>query len=67
MRLEPETIPMELKTMCRIPGMLEMLRKFQGGWSPGAWELMPGVWGLLLPLPVPAWATAGSPSRAHSL
>ncbi|XP_057564386.1 E3 ubiquitin-protein ligase TRIM58 [Hippopotamus amphibius kiboko] len=28
-RLEPETIPMELKTMCRIPGMREMLRKFQ--------------------------------------
>ncbi|XP_039081109.1 E3 ubiquitin-protein ligase TRIM58 [Hyaena hyaena] len=27
--LEPETIPMELKTMCRIPGMREMLRKFQ--------------------------------------
>ncbi|XP_036095550.1 E3 ubiquitin-protein ligase TRIM58 isoform X3 [Molossus molossus] len=24
-----ETIPMELKTMCRIPGMREMLRKFQ--------------------------------------
>lgn len=29
-RLEPEIIPMELKTMCRIPGMREMLRKFQG-------------------------------------
>nr|XP_019572492.1 PREDICTED: E3 ubiquitin-protein ligase TRIM58 isoform X1 [Rhinolophus sinicus] len=29
-RLELETIPMELKTMCRIPGMREMLRKFQG-------------------------------------
>nr|XP_019572493.1 PREDICTED: E3 ubiquitin-protein ligase TRIM58 isoform X2 [Rhinolophus sinicus] len=28
-RLELETIPMELKTMCRIPGMREMLRKFQ--------------------------------------
>ncbi|XP_007169986.2 E3 ubiquitin-protein ligase TRIM58 [Balaenoptera acutorostrata] len=28
-RLDPETIPMELKTMCRIPGMREMLRKFQ--------------------------------------
>ncbi|XP_047632333.1 E3 ubiquitin-protein ligase TRIM58 isoform X1 [Phacochoerus africanus] len=28
-RLEPEIIPMELKTMCRIPGMREMLRKFQ--------------------------------------
>lgn len=26
---EPETIPLELKTMCRIPGMREMLRKFQ--------------------------------------
>lgn len=30
-QLEPETIPLELKTMCRIPGMREMLRKFQGG------------------------------------
>ncbi|XP_005628415.1 E3 ubiquitin-protein ligase TRIM58 [Canis lupus baileyi] len=29
MQLEAETIPMELKTMCRIPGMREMLRKFQ--------------------------------------
>lgn len=29
-QLEPETIPMELRTMCRIPGMREMLRKFQG-------------------------------------
>uniref|UniRef100_A0A8C9QTU7 Tripartite motif containing 58 n=1 Tax=Spermophilus dauricus TaxID=99837 RepID=A0A8C9QTU7_SPEDA len=29
MRLEPETIPMELKTPCRIPGMREMLRRFQ--------------------------------------
>ncbi|XP_019820360.2 E3 ubiquitin-protein ligase TRIM58 isoform X1 [Bos indicus] len=28
-RLEPESIVMELKTMCRIPGMREMLRKFQ--------------------------------------
>ncbi|XP_073912178.1 E3 ubiquitin-protein ligase TRIM58 isoform X2 [Castor canadensis] len=28
-RLEPETIPMELKTVCHIPGMREMLRKFQ--------------------------------------
>ncbi|XP_036170074.1 E3 ubiquitin-protein ligase TRIM58 isoform X2 [Myotis myotis] len=28
-QLEPETIPLELKTMCRIPGMREMLRKFQ--------------------------------------
>uniref|UniRef100_A0A8C3YJA4 Tripartite motif containing 58 n=1 Tax=Catagonus wagneri TaxID=51154 RepID=A0A8C3YJA4_9CETA len=28
-RLEPEVIPMELKTMCHIPGMREMLRKFQ--------------------------------------
>lgn len=28
-RLELETVPMELKTMCRIPGMREMLRKFQ--------------------------------------
>ncbi|XP_042639088.1 E3 ubiquitin-protein ligase TRIM58 [Orycteropus afer afer] len=28
-RLEPETIPMELRTMCHIPGMREMLRKFQ--------------------------------------
>uniref|UniRef100_A0A8D2AYW2 Tripartite motif containing 58 n=1 Tax=Sciurus vulgaris TaxID=55149 RepID=A0A8D2AYW2_SCIVU len=27
--LEPETIPMELRTLCRIPGMREMLRKFQ--------------------------------------
>ncbi|XP_077909049.1 E3 ubiquitin-protein ligase TRIM58 isoform X1 [Ictidomys tridecemlineatus] len=29
MPLEPETIPMELKTPCRIPGMREMLRRFQ--------------------------------------
>uniref|UniRef100_A0A8C5Z868 E3 ubiquitin-protein ligase TRIM58-like n=1 Tax=Marmota marmota marmota TaxID=9994 RepID=A0A8C5Z868_MARMA len=29
MRLEPETIPMELKTTCRIPGLREMLRRFQ--------------------------------------
>ncbi|KAM9695794.1 E3 ubiquitin-protein ligase TRIM58 [Trichechus inunguis] len=28
-QLEPETIPMELRTMCYIPGMREMLRKFQ--------------------------------------
>ncbi|XP_062950743.1 E3 ubiquitin-protein ligase TRIM58-like [Cynocephalus volans] len=28
-RLEPDTIPTELKTVCRIPGMREMLRKFQ--------------------------------------
>ncbi|XP_004406219.1 PREDICTED: E3 ubiquitin-protein ligase TRIM58 [Odobenus rosmarus divergens] len=28
-QLEPETIPMELRTMCHIPGMREMLRKFQ--------------------------------------
>ncbi|XP_012870892.1 PREDICTED: E3 ubiquitin-protein ligase TRIM58 [Dipodomys ordii] len=28
-RLEPETISMELKTVCCIPGMREMLRKFQ--------------------------------------
>ena len=28
--LEPESIAMELKTMCRIPGMREMLKKFQG-------------------------------------
>lgn len=31
-RLEPENIAMEVKTMCRIPGMQEMLKKFQGGW-----------------------------------
>ncbi|KAK2500581.1 hypothetical protein MC885_013416, partial [Smutsia gigantea] len=29
MHLDLEAIPMELKTMCRIPGMREMLRKFQ--------------------------------------
>ncbi|XP_064340610.1 olfactory receptor 2W3 isoform X1 [Camelus dromedarius] len=29
-RLEPEPIPVGLKTMCCIPGMREMLRKFQG-------------------------------------
>ncbi|XP_053513025.1 E3 ubiquitin-protein ligase TRIM58 isoform X1 [Artibeus jamaicensis] len=28
-QLELETIPLELKTMCHIPGMREMLRKFQ--------------------------------------
>ncbi|KAM9253502.1 E3 ubiquitin-protein ligase TRIM58 isoform 2-T2 [Dugong dugon] len=28
-QLEPETIPMELRTMCHIPGLREMLRKFQ--------------------------------------
>ncbi|CAO2643239.1 E3 ubiquitin-protein ligase TRIM58 [Lemmus lemmus] len=28
-RLEPEAIPLELKTVCRIPGMREMLKKFQ--------------------------------------
>ncbi|KAM6222847.1 E3 ubiquitin-protein ligase TRIM58 [Rhynchocyon petersi] len=28
-RLEPEIISMELRTMCHIPGMREMLRKFQ--------------------------------------
>ncbi|XP_055450391.1 E3 ubiquitin-protein ligase TRIM58 [Psammomys obesus] len=28
-RLEPEAVPMELKTVCCIPGMREMLRKFQ--------------------------------------
>ncbi|XP_004611670.2 E3 ubiquitin-protein ligase TRIM58 [Sorex araneus] len=28
-RPEPETIAMELRTMCRIPGMREMLKKFQ--------------------------------------
>ncbi|XP_004697292.2 E3 ubiquitin-protein ligase TRIM58 [Echinops telfairi] len=28
-RLEAETIPMELKTVCHIPGMRDMLRKFQ--------------------------------------
>lgn len=28
-RLEPEAVPMDLKTVCRIPGMREMLRKFQ--------------------------------------
>ncbi|EPQ06914.1 Tripartite motif-containing protein 58 [Myotis brandtii] len=28
-QLEPETIPLELRTMCRIPGMRDMLRKFQ--------------------------------------
>lgn len=28
-RLEPEAVPMELKTVCHIPGMREMLRKFQ--------------------------------------
>ncbi|XP_076994146.1 E3 ubiquitin-protein ligase TRIM58 [Tamandua tetradactyla] len=28
-RLEPETIPMELRTRCHVPGMREMLRKFQ--------------------------------------
>ncbi|XP_070375648.1 E3 ubiquitin-protein ligase TRIM58 isoform X2 [Equus asinus] len=52
-RLEPETIPMELKTMCRIPGMREMLRKFQGlqNFSSGRhyWEVVVGEraeWGL---------------------
>ncbi|KAI5182280.1 E3 ubiquitin-protein ligase TRIM58 [Manis pentadactyla] len=29
LHLDLETVPMELKTMCRIPGMREMLRKFQ--------------------------------------
>ncbi|XP_037356126.1 E3 ubiquitin-protein ligase TRIM58 [Talpa occidentalis] len=28
-RPEPEPIPMELKTLCRIPGMRQMLRRFQ--------------------------------------
>ncbi|KAM7333463.1 E3 ubiquitin-protein ligase TRIM58 [Alexandromys fortis] len=28
-RLEPEAVPLELKTVCRIPGMREMLKKFQ--------------------------------------
>ncbi|EGW11648.1 Tripartite motif-containing protein 58 [Cricetulus griseus] len=28
-RLEPEAIPLELKTVCCIPGMREMLKKFQ--------------------------------------
>ncbi|XP_053429238.1 E3 ubiquitin-protein ligase TRIM58 isoform X2 [Nycticebus coucang] len=28
-RLEPETIPMELKTVCCIPGMREILKRFQ--------------------------------------
>lgn len=47
-RLEPETIPMELKTMCRIPGMREMLRKFQGRLHLRAWgTIVPGNWLLL--------------------
>ncbi|KAI5170428.1 E3 Ubiquitin-Protein Ligase Trim58 [Manis pentadactyla] len=29
LHLDLETVPMELKTVCRIPGMWEMLRKFQ--------------------------------------
>ncbi|XP_045423023.1 E3 ubiquitin-protein ligase TRIM58-like isoform X1 [Lemur catta] len=28
-RREPETVPLELKTVCRVPGMREMLKKFQ--------------------------------------
>ncbi|XP_012506290.1 PREDICTED: E3 ubiquitin-protein ligase TRIM58 [Propithecus coquereli] len=28
-RPEPETIPLELKTVCRIPGLRELLKKFQ--------------------------------------
>lgn len=44
-QLEPENIPLELKTMCRIPGMREMLRKFQGGLHLRAWRAMVfGVW-----------------------
>lgn len=44
-RLELETIPMELKTMCRIPGMREMLRKFQGRLHLRAQGTMePGLW-----------------------
>lgn len=37
-QLEPDTIPLELKTMCRIPGMRDMLRKFQGGLHLRAWR-----------------------------
>lgn len=43
-RLEPETIPMELKTRCRIPGMREMLRKFQGRLHLSMGIVVPGTW-----------------------
>ncbi|XP_038941874.1 E3 ubiquitin-protein ligase TRIM58 isoform X1 [Rattus norvegicus] len=39
-RLEPEAVPMELKTVCRIPGMREMLRKFQGPISSSVTQLL---------------------------
>ena len=49
-RLELETIPLELKTMCRIPGMREMLRKFQGRLHLRSW----GMWCLVLATSIPS-------------
>lgn len=34
MKLQPpEVVPMELRTVCRVPGLVETLRKFRGACS----------------------------------
>lgn len=32
----PETTSVMLKTICRVPGQIEVLKSFQGKWGPGA-------------------------------
>ena len=31
----PEVVPMEMRTVCRVPGLVEALRKFRGGYPCG--------------------------------
>lgn len=53
MKLQPpEVVPMEMRTVCRVPGLVEALRRFRGGshWHVGPRGLAagsgPGVQGL---------------------
>lgn len=33
----PEVVPMELRTVCRVPGLVETLRRFRGGCGGPRW------------------------------
>lgn len=43
----PEVVlPAAIKTLCRVPGQIEVLKSFQGKWRPGS-PRTPVVWALL--------------------
>uniref|UniRef100_A0A2K6F867 E3 ubiquitin-protein ligase TRIM11 n=1 Tax=Propithecus coquereli TaxID=379532 RepID=A0A2K6F867_PROCO len=57
----PEVVPMELRTVCRVPGLVETLRRFRGGCRGSRWRDDPrkGPWHALCPVCGPRLPVSG--------